>query len=241
MTATPMRLEDALRFNGYTIDQTDVDAFDVTVPEGVIHVPAMRLSSLTWRLGGSRYAEPRDSFYLRDLPVFADDYRPVILSHILDKFSTLRIGYNTPDQFGLAVRRWGNLNLGPESILNRRYRSTALTLPLDTQDANTDKTSTVHGRDAASDFPQGMLAGDTDYASFATDRAAETVDAEHYTGRLNTSVMTLLAEQRGAYLNVDAELLDAMSVLFLRVFDRSELDVYNTPPISAVGFLPARW
>lgn len=220
MTATPMRLEDALRFNGYTIDQADVEAFDITVPTGVIKIPAMRLSSLTWRLptgtdsvSGSD-PQPSDSFYLQALPIFAVEYRPVILSHILDRYSTRRIGYDTPDQFGLAVRRWMNLNLGPQSILNQRYLSTAVVLPLD----NVAVETTDKARDATSDFPQNQLAGNVDYSSFATDRVSD----NNRTGREGRSVASLLEEQRSAFLNVDEELLELMDSLFLQVWDRGE-------------------
>lgn len=251
MVAIPMRLEDALRFNGYTIAQTDVEASDIVVPTGTIHIPAMRLSSLSWKRpatiewpGGPSDPddpEPRDSFYLAALPVFAEAYRPVILSHILDRYSTRRIGYNTPDQFGLAVRRWANLHLGPESVLNRMYLSTAVTLPLDTQDATTAATSADKSRDATSDFPQVQLGGNVDYGSFATDRAAESTSSTAYTGRLGRSVADLLVEQREAYLNADAMLLDQMDDLFLGVWDRDEGDLQLRSPISAVGFLPGRW
>lgn len=228
-----MRLEDALRFNGYTIGQADVAASSITVPTGVIEVPAMRLSSLTWQRGTDPAPVPSDSFYLEALPIFDDAYRPVILSHILDRYSTRRIGYDTPDQFGLAVRRWANLNLGPQSELNRRYLSTAVVLPLDTQDATTaDK-----ARDATSDFPQTQLSGNTDYSSYATDRVGDT----RYTGRLGVSVAELLEKQRAAFLNVDVELLDVMDSLFLQVWDRSEFDPSLSPAPSAIGFLPGRW
>jgi len=235
MVGTPMRLEDALRFNGYTIVQTDVAGFDITVDTGVIKVPDMRLSSLAWQRAGD--PEPSAAFYLDQLPLFDDAYRPVILSHILDRYSTRRLGYNMPDQFGLAVRRWANLNLGPMSTLNRMYLSTAVVLPLTTQDAQT--TTTDHARDATSDFPQTQLGGNVDYASFATDRAAEQVKDEQ--GRVGRSVMELLAEQRAAYLNADLLVLDGMDSLYLGVWDRSERDPAPGSPVSALGFLPDRW
>lgn len=234
MTAIPMRLEDALRFNGYTIAQTDAAPFTITVATGTIEVPALRLSSLVWQRGtGDNAPKPWDSFYLDALPMFDDAYRPVILSHILDRYSTRRISYDTPDQFGLAVRRWMNLQLGPQSVLNRRYLSTAVELPLDTQNAETaDK-----ARDATSDFPQTALSGNVDYASTATDRVGDTL----YTGRLGKSVAELLELQRAAFLNVDEELLQAMDSLFLQVWDRSEYDGSSGAPLSAIGFLPGHW
>lgn len=236
MVAIPMRLEDALRFNGYTIDRVESPAFDITLPEGVIHVPEMLLSQLTWRRTNT--IQPQDSFYLQNLPIFEDAYRPVILSHFLDRYSTRRLSYNMPDQFGLAVRRWANLNLGPQSIFNRRYVSTAVVMPLTTQDASTHSSTTDKGRDAASDFPQSQLSGDTDYASFATDRSSTSVNDSTQNGRLGKSVMELLSEQRAAYLNVDEELLTAMDELFLTVWDRDERDPSPAAPMSAIGFLP---
>lgn len=233
-----MRLEDALRFNGYTIEQIDVAASTITVPEGSIELPDMRLSKLSWQRGVLPAPTPADSFYLEALPLFDNAYRPVILSHILDRFSTRRVSYNTLDQFGIAVRRWANLNLGPMSVLNRRYTSTAVALPLTTQDSTTDRATTDLARDATSDFPQGQLAGNVDYASFATDRSAATTDDTTYAGRQGVSVMALLAEQRAAYLNVDLEVLEAMEPLFLGVWDRDERDAEIGSPMSVLGFIP---
>lgn len=289
MVATPMRLEDALRFNGYTIDRLEIAAFDVTLDTGVLHIPAMLGSTLTWRRDGETPIDS-DSFYLNRLPVFDESYRPVILSHILDRFSTRRLGYSMPGAFALAVRRWGNLNLGPESILNRRYTSSVVPLPLTTIDATVDITgnettagtsgrddtstvtdsSTVNdtsttndttnttdkGRVVGSDFPQGILSGNADYASDANDHANEIdgtltsaltaeqdrtgttgltaasngttsgtkSDTEHRAelGRSGASVMALLAEQRAAFINADAEFLDAFEDLFLQVWDLPE-------------------
>lgn len=254
MVATPMRLEDALRFAGYTIDVAEVDAFQITVPTGVINVPAMLLSSLTWQREGD--PAPMDSLYLNNLPLFAPEYGPIILSHILDRYRTRRIGYDTPDSFALGIRRWANLNLGPQSILNLRYLSTAVPLPLTTQDATntTNRTTTeegttendVLGRNASSDFPQTTLSGDTDYASAATDYNSKTsgTDSKNNTdniaqtleGRQGATVMAILAEQRANYLNVDAELLEALEPLFLGVWDRSEQDL-TFPPIPVTGLM----
>lgn len=227
MTAIPMRLEDALRFNGFTIGQTDVAESDIVLtPEGTIHIPALRLSSLTWQRDGD--PEPWDSFYLAALPMFDDAYRPVILSHILDRYSTRRIGYDTPDQFGLAVRRWMNLQLGPMSVLNRLYRSTAYALPLTTDDI-TDK-----ARTARSDFPQAPLSGNVDYATNADDNVGTRQ------GRTGRSVMELLTEQRAAYLNADETLLQRMDSLFLSVWDRDEYDPELGSPVSSIDFLPTQ-
>lgn len=234
MTAIPMRLEDALRFNGYTIEQADVGGQDIVLtPEGTIHVPAMRLSSLTWQRGDDDPPKPSDSFYLAALPIFDDDYRPVILSHILDRYSTRRLSYDTPDLFGLAVRRWMNLQLGAESVLNRLYRSTAYPLPL----TNEDLTISDKSRTARSDFPQAPLSGNVDYATNADDN----VGTQTREGRSGVSAMELLQEQRAALLNADETLLDAMDSLFLGVWDRDEWDPEVTTTPSAIGFLPTHW
>lgn len=217
-----MKLEDALRFNGYEIEQTNVEASTITVPEGTLVVPAMRLSSLVWRRAGEPVES--DSFYLAALPVFDPGYQPVLLSHILDRFSTRRISYDMPGMFGLAVRRWLNREFGPMSVFNRLYTSTAVALPLTTQDATVDVTATELARDAHSDFPQGQLSGNLDYASNATDRAADNTNNTDYQGRMGRSVADLLIEQRTAYLNVDTLVLDSMESLFLGTFDRDEFD-----------------
>lgn len=229
MVATPMKLEDALRFNGYTIGQEDLPAQDIPIlGAGTIKVPDMRISTLTWARPGD--PEPWDSFYLAALPMFADEYRPILLSHILDRFSGRRIGYDTLDEFGRAVRRWLNLNLGPMSELNRLYVSTTVVMPLTTQDATVDSTSTNKSRDAHSDFPQGQLGGNLDFASDATDQVSDATGHVDYQGRMGESVMALLAEQRAMYLNVDARVMEAMEPLFLAVFDRSERDdTLNSP------------
>jgi hypothetical protein len=238
MTATPMRLEDALRFNGYTIDQYDAPADDIVTSAGTIHVAAARRSKLTWRLAGNPTSA--QSFYLDGVPLFDIAYQPVLLGHILDRYSTRRIGYDTPDQFGLAVRRWFNLHFGPMSVLNRLYVSTAVNLPLTTQDATIAGVATDKARDAASDFPQTQLSGDTDYSSTASDRVSSGTSLATYEGRMGVSVMALLAEQRAAFLNVDAQVLDAMEPLFLGVWDRSERDD-GSLSMSARYFIGDRW
>lgn len=274
MTSVPMTLEDALRLSGYTIDVYEAPKRTIDTAVGAIAVPALILSRLTWH--GDTPPTLGAAFYLDKLPPFHPDYAPVQLSLILDRFRSRRLAYETADEFALAVRRWGALHLGPMSTLTRRYLSTAVPLPLDTVDmtSQTETTGTTaaetttsgsgtdsvtssdtsnttsKGRDAQSEFPQGTLAGNGDYASGAVDHSGvgsvtgtgtttaerELTGSESRTGsesgqgsstergRSGRSVMELLAEQRAAYLNVDSELLDAMESLFLGVFDRSTAD-----------------
>jgi hypothetical protein len=238
-----MTLEDALRYEGYTIDVAEVDAFDIAVASGTISVPAMAASKLTW----ARDEPPvlGDDLYLSNLPIFADEYRPVILSHILDRFRTRRLGYNTPGEWRLAFRRWGNLNM---TIPNRRYVSTGVALPLDDRDETdaTDRTlaATSHGLDIGSDFPQSLVSGDSDYATNATDRRTadntESGETTRRTGR-SQSTMRLLDEQRAAYLNVDAEILDGLETLFLGLFDQGEGNPRAQYGIAASGVPRLNW
>jgi len=280
MTSTPMTLEDALRLSGYTIEAYEAEEVTINTPTGDIVVPPLILSKLTW--GREEPPTLGAAFYLDKLPPFDPAYAPVQLSLILDRFRARRLAYETPDEFALAVRRWGALHLGAMSTLTRRYLSTATDLPLDTVNTTTHTTATgattadgtatgagsdsvtstdttnttSKGRDAQSEFPQGTLAGNTDYASGAVDRvgtgnvagsgttAAEreqtTEDHRDTTeerdetrteqGRSGRTVMELLEEQRSMFLNVDEELLNAMESLFLGVFDRSTAD--NTTPRS---------
>lgn len=216
MTALPMTLEDALRHQGYTIDEAEVEAFDITLTEGTIHVPAMVRSALTWRRG-----EPAilgDDLYLSNLPIFDAAYRPVILSHILDRYRTRRLGYNTPGEWRLAFRRWGNLHM---AVPNQRYVSTAVNLPLDDRDETDATEATSHGLDINSDFPQSIISGDTDYASAATDRRTADNATVRRTGR-STSVMDLIEQQRRAFVNVDEEVLTDLDDLFLSALDHGE-------------------
>ena len=199
MTSTPMILEDALRFSGYTIDAYEAPGRTINTVNGPIVIPTMILSRLVWQRENA--PELGAAFYLDKLPPFHPDYAPVQLSLILDRFRSRRLAYETVDEFSLAVRRWGALNLGAMSTLTRRYLSTATPLPLDTVDlltrtdsagsgvdtgsttANTTGTgtdsvrstdntnTTTKARDAQSEFPQGALAGSGDYASGATDSA----------------------------------------------------------------------
>lgn len=218
MTALPITLETALRHQGFTIDAAEQPELTITVDGGTIVVPAMIRSELTWRRDDPATPELGADMYLSAIPLFSDDYRPVLLSHILDRYRTRRLAYNTPGQWMLAFRRWCNLNM---TIPNQRYASTALTLPLDDRDATDITEATRHGLDIDSDFPQSLIAGDTDHASGATDRRVADNATVRRTGR-ESSIMRLLAEQRDAYLNVDAEILAGLDSLFFSVFDLGE-------------------
>lgn len=218
MTALPITLETALRDQGFTIDVVARPAFSIALTEGTIRVPAMARSELTWRRTEPPTPEFGADLYLSTLPIFNEAYRPVILSHILDRYRTRRLGYNTPGEWMLAFRRWGNLNM---TIPNRRYASTAVALPLDDRDETEATEATSHGLDIGSDFPQSIIGGDTDYASAATDRRTADNATTHRTGRM-TSVMDLIEQQRAAYLNVDEEVLAGLDTLFLGMFDQGE-------------------
>jgi hypothetical protein len=218
MTALPITLETALRRQGFTIDVVEAAEFTVTVGTGSIVVPAMMRSELTW--ARTDPAEPNQGadFYLSSIPIFDVAYRPVLLSHILDRFRTRRLGYNTPDQWMLGFRRWVNLNM---PYFNQRYRSTAVALPLDDRDATDIREATTHALDVGSDFPQSLIAGDTDHATDATDRRVADNATDRRTGRMQ-SVAALLNEQRTAYLNVDAEVVAGLENLFLGILDQGE-------------------
>jgi hypothetical protein len=219
MTALPMTLEDTLKYQGFTIDVVAQEELTIEVAgAGTIVVPAMLRSELTWRREEPEEPELGADLYLSHLPIFDEAYRPVILSHILDAYRTRRLGYDTPGQWMLAFRRWGNLNM---TVPNRRYVSTAVALPLDDRD-ETDRTeATLHGLDIGSDFPQSLIAGDTDHATAATDRRSANNVETRRTGR-SSSVMALLEAQRAAFVNVDAEVVESLSTLFLGTFDQGE-------------------
>jgi len=225
MTARPMTLEDALHRQGYTIETAAEAALTITIPSvGNIVVPAEVRSSLVWQRGTPPTGvdpTPGDDLWLSSLPLFAEEYRPVILSNILDRFRTRRLGYNTPGEFRLAVRRWGNLHM---TMFNQRYASTAVVMPLD------DTAATDHKLDVASDFPQSQISGSTDYSTTALDSRAAA------NGR-HRPIAELLMEQRLAYLNVDEEVVDAMESLFLGAFDQPESDVPDdyAPPQGRSG------
>jgi hypothetical protein len=218
MTALPITLEAALRRQGFTINVVEADEFTVAVGTDSIVVPAMMRSELEWARTDPAEPEPGADFYLSNIPIFAVEYRPVLLSHILDRFRTRRLGYNTPDQWMLAFRRWANLNM---PYLNRRYVSTAVALPLDDRDATDTREATSHGLDIGSDFPQSVIGGDTDYATDATDRRTADNATDRRTGRTQ-SIMALLEEQRAAYLNVDAEVLAGLEPIFYGLLDQGE-------------------
>lgn len=219
MTALPMTLEDALRYQGFTIDAVEQDELTITIAGyGSIVVPAMVRSELTWRREEPATPELGADMYLSNLPIFDEAYRPVILSHILDRYRTRRLGYNTPGEWMLAFRRWGNLNM---TIPNRRYLSTAVELPLDDRDETDTTEATSHGLDIGSDFPQSIIGGDTDYASAATDRRTADNATVRRTGR-STSVMELIEAQRQAFVNVDEEVLTGLDTLFLTALDAGE-------------------
>lgn len=219
MTALPMTLEEALRHQGFTIDVVEAAELTITVPDvGSIIVPTMLRSELTWRRDEPATPELGADLYLSSLPLFSEEYRPVLLSNILDRYRTRRLGYDTPGEFMLAFRRWGNLNM---TIPNQRYRSTAVALPLDDRDTTETIEATQHGLDVGSDFPQSLISGSTDYATAATDRRTADNRDTHRIGR-ETSIMELLEQQRRAYLNVDEEIMQGLDGLFLTMLDAGE-------------------
>ena len=226
MTAVPMPLDVALNHQGFTVEEYEGPEITITLDAGVIVVPPAIRSRLKWERTELGEPELGDDFYLSNLPVFDVAYAPVLLSHILDRYRTRRIAYNTPGQWRLAFRRWANLTM---PYHNQRYVSTAVALPLDSVDATTETAglteATSHGLDVGSDFPQSLIGGDTDYATAATDRRSadntNSTGTTRQTGR-NESVMALLAQQRAAFLNVDTEVLMDMEPLFLGLYDQGE-------------------
>jgi hypothetical protein len=218
MTALPMILEEALRYQGFTIDVTEEDEFTITLPQGSIVVPAMARSELTWARTEPATPELGADMYLSNLPIFDDDYLPVILSHILDRYRTRRLGYNTPGEWMLAFRRWANLNM---PVFNKWYVSTAVALPLDDRDETDTTEATRHSLDVGSDFPQSIIGANTDYASAATDTRVADNETVRRTGR-STSIMELLEQQRQAFVNIDEQVLEGLDSLFLSVLDQGE-------------------
>lgn len=218
MTALPMILEEALRYQGFTIDAVPMPELVIEIDEGTIVVPAMVRSQLTWRREEPETPELGADMYLSQLPIFDEQYRPVILSHILDRYRTRRLGYNTPGEWMLAFRRWGNLNM---TVPNLRYRSTAVALPLDNRDETDATEATRHSLDIGSDFPQSIIGGDTDYASAATDTRTADNATTRRTGR-SSSVMELIEAQRRSFVNVDEEVLAGLDSLFLGLLDHGE-------------------
>lgn len=206
MTARPITLEHALHDQGYTIDLTEQDEITITTPFGALTIPPAIRSVLTWQRGTDQPPALGDDLFLSSLPIFNDAYRPVLLSTILDRYRTRRLGYNTPGEWRLAFRRWGNLHM---TTYNQRY-ATLVSMPLDEIEV------TRHDLTVGSDFPQSLISDDQSYASSAADlRSAEN-------GR-RRSTAALLIEQRDAFLNVDAEIVDDLDSLFLGQFDRGEL------------------
>jgi hypothetical protein len=218
MTALPMTLEDALRDQGFSIVVAEQPELTITLPQGSIVVPAMVRSELSWGYSEPPTPELGADLYLSNLPIFDEAYRPVILSHILDRFRTRRLGYNTPDQWMLAFRRWGNVNM---TVPNQRYVSSSVDLPLDDRDETDTVEATTHGLDIESDFPQSLIGGNTDYATAASDRRVANNSTLRRTGR-STSIMELLDAQRRAFVNVDNEVLAGLESLFLSLLDQGE-------------------
>lgn len=169
MVATPITLEDALRFSGYTIDPYEYPGAVVTVPAGEIVIPPMILTRLSWGRAGT--APLGSAFYLDRLPAFHPMYRPVQLSLILDRFRSRRLGYDTTDEFGLAVRRWGNLHLGAMSTLTRRYMSVATDLPLDEVDMIRSAITDATASSQSSADATGMSSTESDGTDSASDTA----------------------------------------------------------------------
>ena len=257
MTAMPPTLEEALNFQGYLIKRQIIPQRTIALPTGTMSFPEMALARLVYQYDDT--PELGDDLYISNIPIFHDNYRVYLTSKILDRFRDRRISADTQDVWAMWLIEWANEKMG---YFNQRYLSSAVALPLDTQSTtrnvsrdeettgNTSKDSSQNDRSrhVDSDFPQSQLAGDTDYASTATDANAESIgveatsaeearamtELETTAGRQGISVAELLMKQREAFLNVDTEVLDSMSVLFLHLFDQDEYDDNAHPDFYAV-------
>ncbi len=281
MTDIPVKLQDMLNLDGALIEVVEAPELTLQTEVGTIKVPAEIRSSL-------KYAYDMEpplhwAMYIDKWPIFDVRYRPHLIGLFLDRFRTRRLAYATADEWMLAFRGWANREMG---YFNKLYLSASTLLPLDTVDftrtvedeshedysengessssrENSEATTGVQKnktRDVDSDFPQEMLAANTDYASGATDSIGQTdqngtseasessqaADSRSHdrnnthssttreTGR-QTDTMSLLEKQRALILNVDEQVLESAESLFLAFFDREELEIEDRSYFGSYG------
>jgi len=257
MTAMPPTLEEALNFQGYLIKREIIPEKEITISTGKISTPSMAAAKLQYQFND--IPELGDDLYISNIPVFDESYREILTSKILDRFRDRRICADTQDQWSMWLIEWANEKM---PYFNLRYMSAAVDLPLDTESStrtasrdqettgSTSRDATQNDRSRAvnSDFPQAILSGSTDYASDATDINAETIGVEETsneesitgtenevrTGRSGISIAELLKKQRETFLNVDEEVLNSMSILFLPLLNQDEYDDNSRPDWYAV-------
>lgn len=127
---------------------------------------------------------------LAGMPIFDEEYRPIITGLIVDHFWNYDIGWETIDMFQMGMRRKLNEVM---PYYNEMYKSTLMDFdPLSTFDITTeteqtgteelntsgstavDSDSTSKSRAVQSNTPQTQLAGHEDYATAGADSNSQT-------------------------------------------------------------------
>lgn len=139
------------------------------------------------------------------MPIFDEEYRPIITGKVVDHFWNREIGFETIDLFKMKMRSRLN-NIMP--FYNQLYKSTLVEYEaLSTINLKTESTSRNAGteesnatsnaenltknasRAVQSTTPQTMLSGDEDYASAASDTNSQAESEAQ-----NTSLATAASE-----------------------------------------------
>lgn len=176
-------------------------------------------------------------------------YRQYLNQKILDHYFFYEIGMETEEAFHFALNRRMREQM---PYFNQRYLSQIPALggtitfdPISTVDVTTTATATsdttstetdnANTREVKSETPQVQLSGNQDYASEATDVTAN--DSRSGTSNIaNTSSTSslgysgnaslLLTEFRETFLNIDMEIVNMLSDLFMGVWEN--MDSFTT-------------
>lgn len=195
-------------------------------------------------------------------PIFDETYRAILNGKIIDEYFNREIGVETIDMFVANVRKHMDqimpyYNQMYESTLieynaldNMNIRSIGKTKIDGTENVEgegTGKTTNQSGaRAVSSNFPQTMLAGNSDYATSGNDTNANaSIDSESTQKSKSNSLTNndsdtqvtgyqgaasdLITKFRASLINVDMMILSSMDENFMQLFGTGE-SFYGTRP-----------
>lgn len=126
---------------------------------------------------------------LEHFPIFDEDYRPILVGKILDRYWNLEIGQESADMFWHALRRWLNENM---PMYNELYKTIPFEQALETANLTTTTTGDTVSNTVTSgeseqlsdvesraktfnnEMPQTAMSEDENYATSAVESESDT-------------------------------------------------------------------